>query len=467
MARKTSGSIYRSGQKGYYYLRYFYQGVDKRIRLLDTDGNPITSASIARIAAERILKHIRETDKVEQLRIIKNDIQDAETAAEIAAVSLQNESATIERGWEIFMSCPHRPKSCKGIKGDNIPPHSTASSYKSYYGRFYSWLEATYPENRLLTSVTDEIANEFMEDINASNAPGTFNKYLQFFKCFFDTLLDDKKITGSNPFKNIERLNAEYNSKKPLTIEQIAKLLERAEGDMRLLIALGYFTGLRFGDCCTLLWREVDLLRQVIERVPRKTVKTVKDKAQAMVKIGIAPFLQTLLSQIPAEQRTGYVLPEFAEKYLSGAYSQLSRRVSKHFQQCGIETLRPGTGSKDKITGKSRNQSVPTTRAVVEIGFHSLRYSYISHNAEAGTPAAIIQRNAGHANPAMTEHYTRISDEAAVRYASVLSLPADKNPIDGEDCPERKRLHDLIDTLDPATVRKLLRDIMNSVEAEK
>lgn len=298
-----------------------------------------------------------------------------------------------------------------------------------------------------------------MEEINASNASGTFNKYLQFFKCFFDTLLDDKKITGSNPFKNIERLNAEYNSKKPLTIEQIAKLLERAEGDMRLLIALGYFTGLRFGDCCTLLWREVDLLRQVIERVPRKTVKTVRDKAQAIVKIGIAPFLQTLLSQIPADQRTGYVLPEFAEKYLSGAYSQLSRRVSKHFQQCGIETLRPGTGSKDKITGKSRKQSVPTARAVVEIGFHSLRYSYISHNAEAGTPAAIIQRNAGHANPAMTEHYTRISDEAAVRYASVLRLPDDKNPIDGEDCLERKQLHALIDTLDPATVRKLLRDI--------
>ena len=67
----------------------------------------------------------------------------------------------------------------------------------------------------------------------------------------------------------------------------------------------------------------------------------------------------------------------------------------------------------------------------------------------------------------MTEHYTRICDKAAVRYASVLSLPADKNPIDGEDCPERKRLHDLIDTLDPATVHKLLCDIMNSVEAEK
>ncbi|OQC17237.1 MAG: Phage integrase family protein [Lentisphaerae bacterium ADurb.Bin082] len=52
-----------------------------------------------------------------------------------------------------------------------------------------------------------------------------------------------------------------------------------------------------------------------------------------------------------------------------------------------------------------------------------MRYSYISHNAEAGTPAAVIQRNAGHSNPAMTEHYTRISDEAAVKYAAALALP--------------------------------------------
>ena len=42
---------------------------------------------------------------------------------------------------------------------------------------------------------------------------------------------------------------------------------------------------------------------------------------------------------------------------------------------------------------------------------------------------------------------------------SVLRLPDDKNPIDGEDCLERKQLHAWIDTLDPATVRKLLRDI--------
>ena len=79
-------------------------------------------------------------------------------------------------------------------------------------------------------------------------------------------------------------------------------------------------------------------------------------------------------------------------------------------------------------------------RAIVELGFHSLRYSYISHNAEKGTPAAIIQKNAGHANPAMTEHYTRISDQAALQYAGNLSLPlpADENIIEAEILPDSR-----------------------------
>ena len=98
-------------------------------------------------------------------------------------------------------------------------------------------------------------------------------------------------------------------------------------------------------------------------------------------------------------------------------------------------------------------------RAIAVYGFHSLRYSYVSHNAEAGTPAAVIQRNAGHANPAMTEHYTRISDDNALKYAAALSIPQlsgetiDVTPVPE---PEREELRKVIETLDAEQVRKVL-----------
>jgi hypothetical protein len=59
-------------------------------------------------------------------------------------------------------------------------------------------------------------------------------------------------------------------------------------------------------------------------------------------------------------------------------------------------------------------------RAVVEVGFHSLRHTYVSIQAEAGTPLALIGKNVGHSNPAMTDHYTHVSEHQAVKMANVF-----------------------------------------------
>ncbi len=461
MAKKTTGKIYTSGANEYYYIRYKFEGKEKRTRLLDPAGKPITKEKEARAAADRLLAHIRETNKAEQLRILKNDLRDAEQAATDAAATLLNSKGTIASGWQLFMSCPKRPASCKRFPIDAIPRHATAANYRAYYELFVGWLQKNHPEVRLLSDVTPEIAAAFMEALSHGRASGTFNKYLHFFNCFFNTLAGAGKITTVNPFKDVDHAEHQYNSKKPLTVKQIAALIDTAAGDMRLLVALGYFTGLRLGDCCTLQWREVDLIRGVIERIPRKTANTVKDKAQAIVKVGIPPFLFKMLAAIPEAERGAYILPSFASRYLNGQEPQISRDLRNFFVSCGIQVHRPGTGFQtitDPKTGKTQKIGC---RVVVEVGFHSLRYSYISHNAEAGTPAAIIQRNAGHSNPAMTQHYTKISDAAAVKYATALQLPntnvIDIEPI--EEAPERAELRKLADTLTPEEIRELLTHI--------
>ena len=127
------------------------------------------------------------------------------------------------------------------------------------------------------------------------------------------------------------------------------------------------------------------------------------------MKVGIGDELFAMLSALPRDGR--HLLPGLAKRYLNGG--NVSCDIQKFFRANGVETYADETGD-----GTGR-------RAVVEYGFHSLRYSYISRHAELGTPAAVIQRNAGHSNPAMTEHYMRISDEAALKYASRLTLNGD------------------------------------------
>ena len=107
-----------------------------------------------------------------------------------------------------------------------------------------------------------------------------------------------------------------------------------------------------------------------------------------------------------------------------------------------------------------------STRAVVEVGFHSLRHTWVSLHAMHGTPQAVIQESAGHANPAMTEHYTHVSIDAARRAAEALNLPqlADGDIIDvtPEGESERAALRQLADTLPIEQVREMLAEAVKA-----
>ena len=247
MGRKTSGTLYTSGKNNFFYLRYRFEGKETRMRLLDLAGKPVTSPKEARAAADRILAHIRESNRAEQLRTIKNDIRDAEQAAEQAAAQLVNSRATISGAWQLFMSCPKRPAGCRRFPSDAIPEHTTVGNYRRFLGKLQKFIEKNYPDARLLSDITPEIAADFMQSLQHRSS-GTFNQYLNNLRAIFNTVIKAGKMRGKNPFAEIEPMPQHYNSKRPLSVEQIARLIDKASGELRVLFALGYFTGLRLGS---------------------------------------------------------------------------------------------------------------------------------------------------------------------------------------------------------------------------
>ena len=166
-------------------------------------------------------------------------------------------------------------------------------------------------------------------------------------------------------------------------------------------------------------------------RMAEKGVGWGRKSTAEPVKVGIPRDLDAALSHIDTNERGTFVLPAMAELYLdTSRRDRISRMVSAHFEGCGIQTTRPGTGRyRDPETGSWVDTG---KRAITDYGFHSLRYSYVSHHAEAGTPQGVIQANVGHSSPAMTAHYTRISDKAALQHASVLQLPISADRDGGE-----------------------------------
>jgi integrase len=185
-------------------------------------------------------------------------------------------------------------------------------------------------------------------------------------------------------WEDIQRKRIVTHSRRELTIDELLNVCQAATGELRVLLVLGIYSGLRLGDCATLRWGETDLRRGVIRRVPNKTGTP---QSQAVI-IPIHPILREMLTETPVNQRGEYVLPETATLY-AGSVCAVTDRVQHHFKKCGIKLHKPGTGTDGK-------------RAVVEVGFPlvaaRVRFTLPRKQRAAGCVESIV----GHSNPAMT-----------------------------------------------------------------
>ncbi len=448
MGRSIKGTLIKRGKAGNFYLKYSVNGKLFKQALKDENENPITNEKKALKARDIILAPYWAKDEVKRQEMVVAALHIAEEKAAIADAiidGIDNPPLTFAGAWQAYVDAQNRPRS-----GER-----TLKNYQGHFVAFNEWLNAQKPKPVYLKDITPEHATKFAVSLNKSGkSANTFNKYTSFLRLFFKVLAKPGQIS-SNPFHEdtITRRDLSTNSRRELSIDELKKILSEATGDMALLLGLGTFTGLRLGDCCTLQWKEVDLINRIIKRVPNKTVKKRKS-----VIIGIPGPLYNCLVEIPIKSRGDYVLPEYARIYLGSSHGKayISKRIQSFFEKTGIQTQQKGTGK--TIDPETKEVKDTGKRAVVEVGFHSLRHTYISIHANAGTPQAIIRDNAGHSNQRMTSEYTHISMEAARRVAGALEAPfMDVIPVE----PERGQLAELSQTLPIEKIREFLKSLEN------
>ena len=405
---------------GVFWIQYTLNGKRKRHALTGKDGKPITDLRKAEAERKRLTAPMRAGKREEQLEALTAALAQATSDTE-QAITEAAPVIPLSEAWEAYLRNPDRPDT-----GER-----TLADYLGYWRCFVDWLTDHAPSIQDLRDITPKTAAAYAASLNgATTSPNTYNKHAGFLKLFFRVLCEEAGLKA-NPFEKIRRKSLKTNSRRELTIAELKDVLTTAKGDLQTLLALGTFTGLRLGDCCTLKWGEVDLDRGLIRRIPNKTAKSGKP-----VLIGIPAALFDVLSMIPPDKRKGYVLPDYAAAYTyTNEKGQATRRpditkaIQAHFEACGIRTNKEGTGfklvpCKHSPTGYKKEHT--GKRGVVEVGFHSLRHTYVSLHAERGTPQALIQGNVGHSNPAMTSHYLHVNEETAVKTAQVLSLDEPK-----------------------------------------
>lgn len=308
----------------------------------------------------------------------------------------------VSDAWSVFLNAPTRPDS-----GD-----ATLRQYAFQFRSFADWLENSRP-GAALRDVSTELAGHYVSHLNqAGISPNTFNKHINLLHLVFRVLKKQGRLT-ENPWEEIPRKRLATQSRRELTVAELKRVCDSAVGEMRLLFALGIYSGLRLGDCATLRWGEVDLHRRIIRRVPNKIAR----RKSVPVLIPVHAVLQSLLTGLPESERREYVLPETAAAYLRRS-DGVTDAIQAHFGSCGIPIHRPGTGKIKDANGKVVGSG---KRAVVEVGFHSLRHTFVSLCREANAPLSVVESIVGHSSPAMTRHYTHTGEAAAG--AAVAALP--------------------------------------------
>jgi integrase len=216
-------------------------------------------------------------------------------------------------------------------------------------------------------------------------------------------------LLSSNPLASLPALKSTRIEKGTFSAQEISKLLAVATPDWRGAILVGYFTGARLGDVCTLRWGNVDLQKQLITFRAAKTAA----KTGQLITVAIHPELEEdLLSRKISDDPQAFIFPSLGGKS-GGSKSGLSRAFKRIMEQAGVEAGIARLGSR----AKGRSFSLRS--------FHSLRHSFISALANCGVSSELRRRLSGHASEEMHAVYTHHELET-IRQAvwAIPRLPA-------------------------------------------
>lgn len=314
------------------------------------------------------------------------DLGDEERLAALA-VRLKPKSGRRDFGeaWIAYLRAPENVAQSESARVNN----------KTMWDGFLRWLKGrdiprsrlnckgAYPSADCLDDVTEKVAAEFVEWVKTNRSPETANKYVRVLKRIWTFNRADP-----NPWAKFRKLAVESVQRRALSKDEVDFLIEKAEGELRTLFVIGAFTGMRLGDCQHLRWEMVcgDQLM----------VRTSKTKRLAGI-----PMHRRLKDALGKPKRTGYVLPDMA----TWPEWQISAAVQRHFAECGFAKAEKKAGYK---------------KAMGDVGFHSLRSTFITRLGAAGVPLAVVREMVGHVSEEMSQRYFRADREMAAKAIAAL-----------------------------------------------
>jgi Integrase len=229
----------------------------------------------------------------------------------------------------------------------------------------------------------------------------TANQSMKVVGAAFNAAIKSEHI-NRNPCEALPSLakkaRAAATKRATFTPAQVAKLVQKAQGDWKAAILFGYYTGARLSDVANMRWEAINLDQDEITFTPTKTGREIT--------IPLHADLKRALLGLPRGIAKAPLFPSLVGRGTGGAHG-LSGRFSAIMEAAGIE--------------RKMMPVVPGGREIANLSFHSLRHSFTSALANANVAEEIRMKLTGHSTREVHGGYTH--HEMGILRSAIGQLP--------------------------------------------
>ncbi|MFN0128008.1 MAG: tyrosine-type recombinase/integrase [Verrucomicrobiales bacterium] len=305
------------------------------------------------------------------------------------------------------------------VKGwlERKKPEVGDSTYRYYEGqakRFLEWLGDRATAD--LAEITRTDITAYRNALAGRLTGKTVNHSIQAVRSLFKEARRDGFVVD-DPTEFVEAVRQKDETRRrPFTMKELQAVIAVANDEWRSIILFGLYTGQRLSDIAALTWAGIDLERDEIRLVTRKTGR------RQILPIA-APLRQHIEGLPSSDDPNAPVHPEaFGHLSRTGRTARLSNQFADLLVQSGLRAAATNEtedeAKTEDVPAEKRGQRV--RRAQNELSFHCIRHTATSLMKEAGIPASVVQDFIGHDDAAMSRLYTHTGEESLRKAAGAL-----------------------------------------------
>lgn len=194
-------------------------------------------------------------------------------------------------------------------------------------------------------------------------------------------------------------LETDKVEKRPFTLDELKLVLENCNQEWRSMVIFGLYTGQRLSDICTLTWGQIDLKKNEISFMTKKTGR----RMALPIATPLRGHISTLRRGTPDAPLHGNA---FSLMQQQGKPATLSRQFNGILQKCNLV---PKKNHKKRIADPEGKANRVT---VNPLSFHSLRHTASTLLRMTGASEAVSREIIGHDSVSVDRGYVHMDSNS-------------------------------------------------------